>query len=231
MNLESDDARHATPLSEVKQQEQLAILNIQECDQEQSKDLPVIVQAMRKLREAIVAIGRIDDFGQGVYIFAIRATILLGQTESYHPALLHLLRRIHPKNPLPSEAFQEMLGYQVLDLACRQQDLNEAYRISLAYGFYNPKIRTLLEAIVRGNWVVFWKLESSMDRYQQRLTDHASDRMRTYVIDCIGKSYLNTERNYIEKAMNRPWETLMKEHTLQWRLEGDNVIVRQIKRK
>lgn len=120
LTLESDDAQRTTPLSKVGEQEQLTLESIHGRDQEQCKDLPLIAQAMRKLREAIVAIGRIDDFAQGVYIFVIRVTILLRQMESYYPALLHLLQRIHLKNRLSARVFQEMLGYQILDLACRR---------------------------------------------------------------------------------------------------------------
>ena len=231
LTIRSSHASHATPLFIGHEREQSALNNIYLHDLKQSKEISVIVQAMRKLREAIVAVGRIDDFAQSVYIFVIRATILLGQVESYHPALLHLLRRIHPKNSLSQKVFQEMLGYQILDLACRQQDLNEAYRISLAYRVYDPSMRNILESLACGNWVAFWKIKSVADRYQQRLMDQASDRMRKHVVGCLGKSYLSVERCYIEKAAQSPWESLVQEHTIRWRLEGENVIVRQIKRK
>ena len=104
------------------------------------KDLSVLIMAMRKLREGIVASKRVDDFSIQAYIFCIRLSILLKHMESYHPAILHLLRRMHTIQPLASTELQEFVGYLVLDLACRQNDLTQAYSVRHNYGLHDSKI-------------------------------------------------------------------------------------------
>jgi len=64
-------------------------------DNSGGKDLSMLMMAMRKLREVIVASKRVDDFSIQVYIFCIRLSILSKHVESYHPAILHLLRIMH----------------------------------------------------------------------------------------------------------------------------------------
>ncbi|KAL8338242.1 hypothetical protein RB601_006502 [Gaeumannomyces tritici] len=63
-----------------------------------SKDLTVIMMALRKLREAIVASKRVDDFAVQTYLFCIRLAVLVKQPESYHPAIQHLLRHINTRS-------------------------------------------------------------------------------------------------------------------------------------
>ena len=46
------------------------------------KDLSVLIMAMRKLREGIVATKRVDDFSIQAYIFCIRLSILVKHMES-----------------------------------------------------------------------------------------------------------------------------------------------------
>ena len=81
------------------------------------KDLSVLIMAMRKLREGIVATKRVDDFSIQAYIFCIRLSILVKHMESYHPAILHLLKKMHTVQPLTNTELQEFVGYLVLDLA------------------------------------------------------------------------------------------------------------------
>ena len=212
-------------------QERLALDSLHHRTAEESKDVSVIVQAMRKLREAIVASHRTDAFAQSVYIFIIRATILVGHMESYHPALLHLLNRIHTKTPLSANILQEMLGYHILDLACRQQDLNTAYRVRYSHTVHDLKIDGLLHATTHGNWFAFRKVEGSMDRYQRCLVQAIQIRMRKHALDCMGRSYLSVERNYIEEATHMPWDELRKGHRVSWPVEDSIVIIRQVKRK
>ena len=49
------------------------------------RELSVVLQAMRKIREGLVASARVDDFARRVYVFIVRATILTKHMESYHP--------------------------------------------------------------------------------------------------------------------------------------------------
>ncbi|KAK4241966.1 hypothetical protein C8A03DRAFT_40673 [Achaetomium macrosporum] len=55
--------------------------------------LSQILSALRKLREALVASHRADDFATQVYLFSARLGILASSYETYYPSLLQLLRR------------------------------------------------------------------------------------------------------------------------------------------
>ncbi len=186
---------------------------------------------MRKLREAIVASARTDMFALRVYVFVIRVTMLTGHMESYHPALLHLLRHIHPRNPLSDSELQDFIGFYILDLACRQNDLAAAYRARYLYGYRDAKVERILQALVHGDWWAYWRLEGMMDRYQQQLMKWGDDGMRKHVLKCLGQSYLTVEKTYLERTTRRTWEELKKRDGMTWQLEGQTVTIRKIKRK
>lgn len=186
--------------------------------------------AMRKVREAIVASARKDTFALRAYAFIIRATILMRHMESYHPALLHLLRNIHPVTPLTASEHHEFVGFYILDLSCRQNDLATAYKVVCRYNYENVRVGAVLKALVHGNWYAFWKVKTLMSGYQQRLLEYGEEGMRQRALDCFGKSYLSVDRVFLERSTQRRWEELEKRN-MNWQLEGDVVTIRQIKRK
>ena len=187
--------------------------------------------AMRKIREAIVASARTDLFVLQVYMFVIRATILLKNMESYHPALLHLLQRIHPKLPLERSEYHEFFGYFVLDLACRQTDLTEACRMKCHYNYKDEKVEAILKSLIHGNWYRFWALQKIVTPHQRSLMENAEDMIRRGALDCIGKSYLNVDRNFLETSTQCSWQQIVDKYKLAWQLDGDLVWIRRINRK
>ena len=191
----------------------------------------VIVQAMRKLREAIVAVHRSDAFAQNAYVFMIRTMVLARHPESYHPAILHLLKRMHPSKPLTTPLFHEISSYHILDLACRQKDINAALLAKLECSVQDPKINQILSAITRGDWVAFWKVETSMNAYQSQLISEASARMRRHAIESVGKAYLSADVHYIEKTAQMTWGNIQDVYNVEWSLQGTTVTIRQVKRK
>lgn len=196
-----------------------------------SKDLSTIMLAMRKTREAIVATSRTDAFALRAYVFIIRATILTRHMESYHPALLHLLRNIHPSSALSASEQHEFVGYYILDVACRQGDLAAAYEIRNKYHYEDARVETVLQALVHDNWFMFWRVQRLVDGYQKRLMEWSNDSMRKHALKCLGKSYLSAEKVYVEKAAERDWEQLKKMDSVGWELNGEIVTIRRIKRK
>ena len=194
------------------------------------RELSVVLQAMRKIREGLVASARVDNFARHVYAFIIRATILTKHMESYHPALLHLLYRIHPMNALPTSELHEFLGFYILDLACRQVDLGTAFGVRYRYKYSDLKVDMLLKALVHGNWWVFRNIGEELNHYQKRLLEWANDRMRKHAIDCLSKSYLKADIAFVEQVMHRTWEELKKEN-VGWEKDGEIVMIRQIQRK
>ena len=186
--------------------------------------------AMRKVREAIVASARKDTFALRAYAFMIRVTILIRHMESYHPALLHLLRNIHPVTALTASEFHEFVGYYMLDLSCRQNNLATAYKVGCRYNYKDVRVGAALNALIHGNWYKFWKVKSLMSIYQQRLLEYSEEGMRARALDCLGKSYLRIGRDFLERSAQQRWEELKDKRGLNWQLEADVVTIKRTKR-
>ena len=195
------------------------------------RELSVILMAMRKIREAIVASARRDSFAVRAYAFIIRATIMLRHVESYHPALLYLLRNMHPVSPLTAAEHHEFVGFYILDLSCRQNDIATAYKVGYRYDYRDIKVGAVLKALVHGNWYTFWKVRALMSGHQQRLLKYGEERMRRRALDCLGRSYLSVDRGFLERSAQRRWEELKQQSKISWQLEADVVTIRQIQRK
>ncbi|MBE7181922.1 MAG: hypothetical protein INR71_12085 [Terriglobus roseus] len=219
----------------------------QQEQQSPSPELQLILSAMRKLREAIVASHRTDAFAQRAYVFLIRAALLARAWEAYHPALLYLLGTVHPRTPLPPPELREFAGYRVLDLACRVGDLAEA-RSELVrwrartYGGLTSlegsgnaddgRVGAVLRALVFDDWVAFWRLRRAVDGYQRRLMEWAEDGMRLHALKCLGRSYLTADRRYVEKCAGSEWSALVG-MGVGWELQedGETIVIRRPKQK
>lgn len=191
------------------------------------KELSMIMLAMRKIREAIVATSRTDAFALRAYLFIIRATILVKSMEAYHPALHHLLHNIHPDSPLSAPEQHEFVGYSILDAACRQKDIALAYQLRHQYHHRDARVDMVLHALVHENWFMYWKVQRLVDGYQKRLMEWGNDDMRKHSLKCLGRSYLKAEKTYIEKAAQRDWEQLKKQDKVGWELTGHIVTIRR----
>lgn len=192
-----------------------------------AKELSIIMLAMRKIREAIVATSRTDAFALRAYLFIIRATILVKSMEAYHPALHHLLRNIHPHSPLSVSEQHEFVGYYILDAACRQKDLALAYELRNQYHHRNARVDMALHALVHDNWFMYWKVQRLVDGYQKRLMEWGNDDIRKHALKCLGRSYVKAEKTYIEKAAERNWDQLKIQDKVGWELNGHIVTIRR----
>lgn len=195
------------------------------------KDLPILMMAMRKLREGIVASKRVDEFSIQAYIFCIRLSILVKHMESYHPAILHLLNKMHSIFPLTSTELQEFVGYLVLDLACRQNELAQAYSIRHRYGLHDPKVDAVLRALAHDNYFLFWRVKRSVDGHKAKIMEFAEDEMKKQTLKCLGRSYLNIDLPALELYTNTSWALLTNDYSVGWQLEGTKVIIRKPKGK
>lgn len=193
------------------------------------KDLSVLVMAMRKLREGIVASKRVDDFSIQAYIFCIRLSILLKHMESYHPAILHLLRKMHTVQPLSTTELQEFVGYLVLDLACRQNDLAKAYSIRHQYKLRDQKVDSVLQAIAHDNYFLFWRVKRNVDGHKAKLMEFAEHATRIQTLKCIGRTYFTMDLTSLERYTNTSWSSLKQDCAVGWELEGSKVIIRKPK--
>lgn len=196
-----------------------------------SGELPAILAALRKLREAIIATGRRDQFAQRAYIFNIHTAILCKDWESYYPALRSLLNNIHPQTPLSASELHEYIGYLILDLACRQGDIASAHEARLRYNYTDRRVELVLKALVADNWVVFWKMKRAVDGYQRRIMEYAEQGMRVHALKCLGRGYMSADRRYVERVAERKWDNLV-EDGVGWELtETDRVIIKKPKVK
>jgi hypothetical protein len=207
--------------------------------------------AMRKLREAIVSSHRLDAFAQRAYIFLIRASILTKSWESYQAALLYLLGAIHRHTPLSDSDLSEFASYHILDLACRLGDLHGAYAARLRY--YGPGtalgggrqqaqgnrwyLDAILTALVRDDWLLFWRTKRKVDGYVRALMEWAEEGIRLHALKCLGRTYFTVSKGFVEASASRDWEDL-KRAGVGWELEDDEdgedggrVIIRRVKSK
>jgi hypothetical protein len=194
-----------------------------------STELSHILGALRKLREGIVASKRADAFASQVYLFAIRLGALCKSPETYHPAILHLLRVIHPRHSLTSLELQEVVDYLVLDAACRRGDLAEAYSLRNRYhGVRDAKVDAVLRALVQDNWVLFFRAKDSLDGHKARIVDFASQGLRKHLLKAFGRSYLSVPLQFLESSTGLTWGELESEYAVGWELNETRVVIRKI---
>lgn len=192
------------------------------------KDLSVLILAMRKLREALLASHRLDTFSTQCYIFMIRFSIQLKHMQSYHPALLHLLYRIHPVLPLPSSILSEFISYLVLDLACRQNDLATAHQARIHFRLKDRYVDGILKSLVMDDYEAFWRAKKAVDGLKARLMEWKEAEMRRLALKCLGRTYFAVEVDYLEKVTGSRWGELVKEG-VGWELQGSKVVIRKPK--
>ena len=196
-----------------------------------TKDLSDVLMALRKLREGIVATKRVDDFAIQAYLFCIRLAVLVKQPESYHPAILHLLRFIHRQHPLTGLEMQEVVGYLVLDTACRRDELAEAFRVRHDYGLRDAKVDDILRALARENWVAFRRLKRSVDGHKAKLMEFSEARLRLHTLKCFGRTYLHCDVEYLELSTGRTWTELKSQDGVGWELDDRKVVIRKVQAK
>ncbi|KAF9871400.1 hypothetical protein CkaCkLH20_11047 [Colletotrichum karsti] len=200
-------------------------------DPANTKALSDVMMALRKLREGIVASKRTDDFAIQAYLFNIRLSVLVKHPESYHPAILHVLRAIHPARNLTSVELQEVLGYLVLDAACRRGDLAEAYAIRHRHGLRDAKVDAVLGALAHDNFVAFRRVQRNVDGHRAKLMEFAETEMRTHVLKCFGRTYLGVDQEWLERCAGESWDVLVRERGVGWELDGKRVVIRKVRAK
>ena len=194
-------------------------------------DMPNILHAMRKLREGILGSRRRDHFAQRAYMFIIQASILTKSWESYQPALLYLLYTIHPQTPLSPTELQDNAGYLILDLACRQYELGEAFGVKHRFDLRERKVSAVLKALVHDDWVRFWRLRRAVDGYQRAIMEFGVERMRLHALKCLGRSYFSVDKGFVERVADGRWDELVKAG-VGWELQEDRkVVIRRQKGK
>lgn len=174
---------------------------------------------------------RRDDFAAQVYLFAIRLGLLVSSYETYHPAMLYLLRVIHPAHNLTSIELQEVVSYLILDAACRRGDLAEAYALRNRHGLRDAKVDGVLRALARDDWVLWRKMRRSVDGHRAKLLDFAEPQLRAHTLKAFARSYLSVSREFLEKQTLSSWSELRDQHGVGWELDNGRVIIRKIQNR
>lgn len=198
-------------------------------DKEKIRALSDVITALRKLREGIVATKRTDDFAIQVYLFCIRTAILAGHPESYHPAILHLLRYISLRQPLTKFETEETVTFLILDAACRRRDLAEAFSLRQEFKIKNYRLDLTLQALVHNNFTLFYKVKSVVERYQIKLMEWAEDDMRMHMLKCYGRTYLSVDLKFLERTTGRTWSELKEKDGVGWELDEGRVTIRRVR--
>ncbi|KAI1086580.1 hypothetical protein F5B19DRAFT_130048 [Rostrohypoxylon terebratum] len=194
-----------------------------------TKALSDVLSALRKLREGIVASKRVDDFAIQVYLFCIRLSVLVKHPESYHPAILHLLRRIQPLHSMTSVEISEVVGYLVLDTACRRNNLAEAFAARHKYQLRDAKVDAVLDALAHDNYMEFNRLKRRVDGHKAKLLEYAEEGMRKHLLKCFGRAYLSVDLNFLEVCAGSKWANLTTDDGVGWELDGGKVVIRKVK--
>ncbi|EEP82508.1 predicted protein [Uncinocarpus reesii 1704] len=203
-----------------------------------AKELSVILVALRKLREAILATAAKTPvpFSQEVHIFCVRTALLAGHPPSYYPPLERLLTTLNtPAHPLGISALNEFLTYFIFDFACRQEDIVTAIRLrdraEVKIGYQHEILDKALLALTHDDWISFWKTRDHADGYIRSLMDWAADNMQLRALKAIGKSYMTVDLEFlIESCTGRKdgctWEELVQKHNLGWKRDNNKVTIR-----
>lgn len=194
-----------------------------------TKTLSIIMSALRKLREGIVASKRTDDFAIQAYLFCIRLAVLVKQPESYHAAILHLIRNIHPEQNLTRVEFQEVVAYLILDTACRRRELSEAYGLRQTYALHDKKVNDTLFALAHDNFILFHRVRKAVDGHRARIMEWAEPDLRLHTLKCFGRAYLAVDLPFLEMATNSEWDDLTQKDGVGWDLDGAKVMIRKAK--
>lgn len=194
------------------------------------KEEEALLMAMRRLREGIVASKRVDGFAVEVYTFCIRATIVAKHLESYHPALLHLLRVLYPRFHMARSARKEFVVYLILDLACRQGDLGQAFAARSAYRCRDADVDAILDALTHGNYWLFWRVKKRVSRCRAQLMEYGEEGVRTLAVRCLQKTYFTVDEQLVVDWTGLEWRKLSSARQLGWEHDGQRVVLRRQKR-
>ncbi|KAF9767682.1 hypothetical protein IL306_015106 [Fusarium sp. DS 682] len=200
-------------------------------DPDNTKSLQDVLMALRKLREGLVATKRADLFSIQAYIFSIRLSILAKHPESYHPAILHLLRYMAVWTPMVHSEIEEIAGYFMLDAACRRRDLTEAYFIRQDFNIRNKKLDRILKALAHDDYVSWQFSKKQANLHFLKLMEWADDDLRLHTLKCFGRSYLNVDLPFLEFATGRKWDELKEKDNVGWELDDEKVTIRRVRVK
>lgn len=129
---------------------------------------------------------------------------------------------------LTSVELHEVVGYLVLDAACRRGNLAEAYALRSRHGLADAKVDLVLKALVGDNWVVWRRVKKQMDGYRVRLMDFAEGRIRGHTLKAFGRAYHSVPVGVLEDQTGCEWGELTGRFGVGWELDAGKVVIRRV---
>lgn len=202
-------------------------------------ELSVILLSLRKLREAVLATHPLISFQRQVHFFCVRLALHAAHPPSYYPPLVRLLRDLNtPSNPLDPKSLKEFTTYLILDYACRQDNLQEAYNLRAQskeeFQYHSSIVDNVLNALTHDNWVLFWKTRKEADGYMKQLLNWATDVVRHKALRAVGRAYMMADVDFIMhscagETRDCNWGEFAEKEELGWKLEGNKVMIKMRK--
>ena len=219
----------------------------------------VLLQAMRKVREALVATRRTDGFARRVYLYIVRVAVSLPEYEAYHPVLLLVFRTPRLLEVFSDDEREELARYSVLDLAGRQDAIREAWEFAWRRGLFkrrlqppdravktsnphnddrNTILKQVLRSAVRNNLLEFHAKRQLLLPGEQKLLEPLERRLTKNASACLTRAYFAVDLDFAERVLNhrfsadspkRDWASAT--HTQGWKLEDERVVFRTPKAK
>ncbi|KAL9085469.1 MAG: hypothetical protein Q9159_004664 [Coniocarpon cinnabarinum] len=199
-------------------------------DEKSQQELTILLSAMRKLRESLVATKRFDSFTNSAYLFIIRSTISVEHHEAYYPALLHALRVLDHDCRFTESQREELAAYAVLDVAGRQNALREAWETAWRHKLFTSEdrspshqssqqaaskpppqearghhIRAVLRAAIHVDVLAFHRCKVYLSRNEQILLRPLEERLTSTAVVCLQRGYFAAELGYVEKVLDLSW--------------------------
>ena len=125
----------------------------------------------------------------------------------------------------------EVVGYLVLDAACRRGDLAEAYALRNRHRLADGRVDAVLRALAADNWVAWRRVRMQVDGYRARLMELAEARVRGHTLRAFGRAYLTLPLDVLEVQAGVGWAELRAKFGVGWELDGKTVVIRKVKAK
>ncbi|KAL2916294.1 hypothetical protein HK105_204050 [Polyrhizophydium stewartii] len=170
-------------------------------------DLDHLVMSVRKLREGVLASGRVDAFAVRVYETAARICIEAGHTAELFKSLIHLVRELYPAVPPDSAETQALMsGCLLLLLVCDVSQAGDPERchgdareIVQVYSQLPDGVRSsspveramrLLSALVRDiDYVALSRVLAQAGAVERRLIAGMLARARPRILRILARAY------------------------------------------
>ena len=173
-----------------------------------------ILSDLRKIREALISLRKVDEQAQEILLASIKIGILSSHPETYFPSLRTLLT--FPSFP------STIQGWYSLYLLFILGDTFEFFHFCTASNVPQYYFHLGL-AVVRGNYITYAKLVQEGSRFDKALIVNSPGdlKMRKHILNVVGKSYYKVEIDWLDNLTPQN----------RWDKQGTMYIIRNMTHK